>query len=267
MAGYDLHMHSLASDGRLPAAKLVEEAVALGLQGIALTDHDNVAGLSEAIAAAEARDLEFIPGVEFTTDYGDQEAHILGYEIDYTLPELTHKFQIIKTARLERAREIVMKLNRQGLPLVWEQVEPCLKQQGFVGRPAIFQLMEKNNLVDPLQRNKYFDYYLGSNGVAYVPHYEIETAEAIALILKAGGVPVLAHPGRQGNEGLIAELVDCGLQGLEVYYPTHSAEMIDGYLKLAEKYDLYVTGGSDFHGDPVHAPLGATVVAKIPWRR
>lgn len=264
MAGFDLHMHSVYSDGSLTPAELVEQAADLGLDGFALTDHDSVDGQEEAMVSATNHRILFISGVEITTDYGTKEAHILGYNIDYHLPELVAKFETIIAARVKRAKQIIAKLNRHRIPLTWEMVSERTNGR-FVGRPHIFKAMEALDMVDPLQRNRYFDYYLGQNGVAYVPHQEIETAEAIQLILKAGGIPVLAHPGRNGNEALIVDLVKYGLKGLEVYYPAHNPEMIKYYLDLAERYHLYATGGSDYHGDLGHARMGEAVAPTVGW--
>jgi predicted metal-dependent phosphoesterase TrpH len=264
MAGFDLHMHSIYSDGSLVPAELAKQAAEIGLEGFALTDHDSVDGQEEAEKTAKLYRVLFIPGVEITTDYGNKEAHILGYNIDYRLPELTAKFETILTARVKRAKQIIAKLNRHRVPLTWEMVAGRTNGR-FVGRPHIFKAMEAMDLVDPLQRNAYFDYYLGQNGVAYVPHQEIETAEAIRLILKAGGIPVLAHPGRNSNEAFIADLVGYGLKGLEVYYPSHTSEMVKFYLGLAERYHLYATGGSDYHGDMSHATMGEAVAPALGW--
>ncbi|HOP75409.1 MAG TPA: PHP domain-containing protein [Bacillota bacterium] len=264
MAGYDLHIHSSYSDGTLTPAELVEHAVEIGLDGIALTDHDSVDGIPEAIRAAREKNLQLIPGVEITTDYGNQEAHILGYGIDYRHPELTAKFETIMAARIDRARQMVEKLKRHGIPITWEMVE---KQSNgrFIGRPHIFKALIAMDLVHPAYRRQSFEHYLGQNGLAYVPHQEIETGEAIQLILKAGGIPVLAHPGRQGNQLFIEKLIDYGLKGLEVYYPAHDSGMVKQLLDIAERYHLYVTGGSDFHGDLGHGQMGEAVVTEIGW--
>lgn len=264
MAGYDLHMHSLYSDGSFTPTKLVEHAVEIGLDGIALTDHDSVDGIPEAVNAARDKKLRFIPGVEITTDYGNKEAHILGYGIDYHHPELVTKFEMIMSARIDRAKLMVEKLNRHGIPITWEMVQRQTNGR-FIGRPHIFKALIAMDLVHPAYRNQYFEHYLGQNGLAYVPHQEIETGEAIQLILKAGGIPVLAHPGRQGTQHFVEELIDFGLKGLEVYYPAHGPDMVQHLLKLAERYQLYVTGGSDFHGDMGHGRMGEAVVPEIGW--
>lgn len=264
MAGFDLHMHSIYSDGNKTPAELARQAAEIGLEGFALTDHDSVDGQEEAQRAASHHRVLFIPGVEITTDYGNREAHILGYNIDYHLPELVAKFETIIAGRVKRAKAMIAKLNQHGIPLTWEMVAGRTNGR-FVGRPHIFKAMEAIGRVDPLQRRAYFDYYLGQNGIAYVPHQEIETEEAIRLILNAGGIPVLAHPGRNGNEALIAELVGYGLKGLEVFYPSHTPEMIQFYLKMAERYHLYITGGSDYHGDTSHAAMGEAVASKVSW--
>lgn len=262
--GFDLHTHSKCSDGSLTPAELIQEAVAKGLDGISLTDHDTVDGIDEAIAEAKRLHFTFIPGVEFTTDYGDKEAHILGYNFDYKNQAIRRKFETVLEARNHRARQMVERLNKHGLRITWEQVKEHTSGR-FIGRPHIFKTMEQLGLVQFEHREEIFNYYLGVNGVAYVPHQEIETTEAVSLIREAGGIPVLAHPGRIGTEEFIERLVEFGLQGLEVYYPSHTPEMIAHFFNLAEHYGLYATGGSDYHGSFGRAQLGEAQAPTLPW--
>lgn len=263
---YDLHTHSTCSDGRLNPRELILKAREIkDITGIALTDHDNTDGLIEASRAASECGLSFIYGVEFTTDFYNREAHILGYNIDINNTALREKFALLKKARFERVHEMVDKLEQHGLNISWDEVSDVFKTHGFAGRALLFRVMKERGLIDPLQRQKYFNYYIGSGGVAYVPHRGIETIESIELIIAAGGIPVLAHPGRLGEESIIKKLAAVGLQGIEAYYPTHTKDMTKKYLKLAETYHLLVTGGSDFHADKAHAQLGCVGVSELPW--
>lgn len=264
--GYDLHTHSKCSDGSLTPAELIRQAVSQGLDGIALTDHDTVDGIKEALSEAEQLDFTLIPGVEFTTDYGVNEAHILGYRFDYENPVLLQKFETILEARNRRALEMIGRLNKNRIPLTWEQVKEQASGR-FIGRPHIFKAMERAGFVNHEHRDAVFDYYLGTQGVAYVPHQEIDTIEAIKLLVAAGGIPVLAHPARIGTEKFIEELVGYGLQGLEVYYPSHTPEMIAHYLNMAQRYHLYVTGGSDYHGNFGRSALGEAQAPILPWTK
>lgn len=261
---YDLHVHSTYSDGTLAPSEVLDRAIAKGLKGIALTDHDNVDGIAEALAEAKKRNFQLIPGVEITTDFGDYEAHILGYNFDWQHPRLLQKLEQIVASRVRRAQSMIEKLNHHHVPVTWEQVLKFSNGR-FVGRPHIFKAMEAIGYVDREHRNSVFDYYLGQSGVAYIPHQEIETKEAIELILDAGGIPVLAHPGRVGADHLIEQFAGWGLRGIEVYYPSHTQELIDQLLIVAEKLQLYVTGGSDFHGRLGQAELGDAQVSELPW--
>ncbi len=260
--GFDLHTHSTYSDGSLKPEELIQKAVKSGLDGIALTDHDTVAGIKKALAEAEKNDYPFLPGIELTTDYGDSEAHILGYNFDYTCPKLLQKLDAILESRNERARLIVKKLNKARIPLSWEKVKAETKSR-FVGRAHIYRALQSSGLIPAMAGREAFGYYLGKNGLAYVPHQEIGTLEAINLIIETGGIPVLAHPGRMVNDQIIAKLVKNGLQGIEAYYPTHTAKQTKAYLGLAEKYRLIVTGGSDYHGAFSQTRLGDGQVTEI----
>ncbi len=260
--GYDLHTHSIYSDGTLKPAELINKAIDRGLSGIALTDHDSIGGISEAVLEAARHQYTFVPGVELTTDYGNSEVHVLGYNFDLHHQALLSKLEKIVESRNERAKLIIQKLKQNNLPLSWEKVRAQTTSR-FIGRSHIFRALEREGMISREHRQGAFDYYLGKNGVAYVPHSEIGTFEAIELIESAGGIAVLAHPGRMNNDALIPEFVDGGLKGLEVYYPTHNPQQTAKYLELARKYHLFCTGGSDYHGALSHARLGDAQVEKI----
>jgi predicted metal-dependent phosphoesterase TrpH len=264
--GYDLHIHSTYSDGVFKPVELIEKAMSRGVTGIALTDHDTIAGISEALEEAWRRNFEFVPGIELTTDYGSTEVHILGYDFDLQAPKLLSKLDVIVEARNERARIIVEKLNKFGIPLAWEKVLAKTTSK-FVGRTHIFKALEAEGLFHPEHRQDAFEYYLGNNGLAYEPHREINTFEAVELIAASGGIPVLAHPGRMENDRLICELYEAGLKGLEVYYPSHTPDLVTRYLEIANRYHLFVTGGTDFHSSLNQIKIGDYQVKEIEWRR
>ena len=260
--GYDLHVHSIYSDGTLKPAVLVAKAMAKGLNGLALTDHDTIAGLPEATLAARELKLTFIPGVELTTDYGDKEVHVLGYNFLDQGNQLAKKLETVIASRNDRARLIIKKLNQHSIPLTWEQVQ-AQTTSNFVGRTHIFRALENARLIPKEHSWGAFNYYLGKNGVAYVPHQELGTREAIDLINNTQGISVLAHPGRMGEDALIRELIDFGLQGIEIFYPAHTPEMVAHYLKVAADFKLIVTGGSDYHGAFSHTKMGDAQVPEV----
>lgn len=257
---YDLHTHTTASDGRLTPAQLVQEAKERGLAGLGVTDHDSVGGLDEALAAGKERGLLVIPGIELTADAAKSEVHLLGYWVDHHHPLLQQRLDEVRTARLDRARTMVHRLWTLGLKVSWEKVLEEAGPSRFVGRSHIFRAMVAQGLVPLAQKKEFFQHYLGQNGLAYVPHYYLPWQEAMHLILKTGGVPVLAHPGRMTEPlSILPTLVEEGLRGLEVYYPTHTPAEVASFRRVAASYHLIITGGTDYHGDSpeVQAPLGS----------
>lgn len=241
----DLHIHTQASDGALTPAQVVERAVAQGLKAIAITDHDIIDGCRPAIEAAADR-LEVIPGVEINTEWGSKEVHILGYYIDLADQKFLEELKNLRQVRLDRIVKIVRKLNDIGVKVNLDRVLE-LAGAGTIGRPHVALAMIENGYVSTIQEA--FAGYIGYGAPAYVPRYKLLPEEAVQIILKAGGVPVLAHPGLIGEDELIPHLAAHGLQGLEVYYPEHGPEQIDHYAQKAKEYGLVITGGSDFHGN------------------
>jgi predicted metal-dependent phosphoesterase TrpH len=243
----DLHVHSTASDGRLSPTQVIKEAAGRGLKYIALTDHDTVAGIAEAKAAAAGfRGLQVIPGIEISTDIPQGEVHVLGYFIDYTDPGLLAKLEDFKNSRLKRAEKMVSKLEGLGIPVEWRRVKE-LAGTSTIGRPHIAQAMLEKGYVPSFKDA--FDDYLGHGKPAYVEREKMLPAEAVAIIVKAGGLPVLAHPlTTEDPEGLVTELVPAGLVGLESYYNGYTSEEVEGLLAMAARHKLIATGGSDFHG-------------------
>lgn len=247
MGRVDLHVHSTASDGRLSPAEVIREAAARGLVYIALTDHDSVDGIAAAKATAQSfPNLTVIPGIEISTDIPQGEVHILGYFIDYKDPEFLAKLEEFKNSRLRRAEQMVAKLEGLGVHIDWRRVLE-IAGTSTIGRPHIAQaMMEKDHV--PSFKDA-FDEYLGHGKPAYVDREKMLPAEAAAIIVKAGGLPVLAHPfTTEDPEGLISELKPAGLVGMEAYYKDYTAEEVESLVALAQKHALIATGGSDFHG-------------------
>jgi len=250
VSGIDLHVHSNASDGRLSPAEIVSRSVARGLAVIALTDHDTVDGIGPALEAARAfASLKVIPGVEISTDIPAGEAHVLGYFIDYNDPDLLADLERMRDSRRVRARKMVARLADLGLTMQWERVLE-IAGGATVGRPHVAQaLMEKGHIKSFPEA---FTRYIGRDGPAYVERDKMTPAQAVALILRANGLPVLAHPFTVPDpEAMVAELQTAGLIGIEVYYKDFSDDDISRLLSLSERYGLIPTGGTDYHGlDP-----------------
>jgi predicted metal-dependent phosphoesterase TrpH len=247
----DLHTHSTASDGTMAPKDLVRLASERGLKAIALTDHDTIDGLAEAVVAGQRWGIEVIPGVEISARHPGGSMHILGYFLDYKDARLDERLAVLKQARKDRNPQIIAKLNALGIPLTLAQVER-ISAGGQMGRPHIARAMYEGGYVRSLQEA--FDIYLGNQGKAYVEKFRFPPEEAIGMIREAKGVPGLAHPFTLGlnPEALreqLRELARLGLAGLEVFYPEHSPEQEALYLSLARELGLLVTGGSDFHGD------------------
>jgi len=254
----DLHIHSTTSDGRLTPAEVVKEAAERGLKFMSLTDHDTVDGIAPAKAAVQSfPGLKLIPGIEISTDIPDGEVHVLGYFIDYTSRELGAKLARFRNSRLNRARGMVAKLDKLGVHLDWERVQQ-IAGSSVMGRPHIAQAMLEKGYIDTFKQA--FTDYIGRDGPAYVEREKVTPAEAVALIIKARGLAVLAHPFTAGDpEAMTIELKSAGLVGIETYYNGYSDEEIDLLVKLAQRHNLITTGGSDFHGiDSSETVIGGT---------
>lgn len=254
----DLHVHTNFSDGLLSPEAVVKKARDAGLSAVAITDHDCVDGIEPALAAGRQLGVKVIPGVEFTTDIPETEIHILGYFIDYKAPWLLELLAKIRDDRVNRVGKIVDKLNALGVKITKDDIMK-LADKGFVGRPHVARALVKIGAVRNIQEA--FNRYLDTGGPAYVAHFKLTPAEAVETVLKAGGVPVFAHPGISEKDEIIPELVAKGLAGIEVYYSRHSDQQVSHYRSICEKYGLLLTGGSDFHGSLVRdIALGAVTV-------
>lgn len=241
----DLHIHSNFSDGTDSPEEVVKLAAAAGLTTIALTDHDTVGGIDPAWEAGSRLGLEVIPGIEFTTENPRAEIHILGYFLDRQDPELLAILANIQQGRIDRIYKIVEKLQGLGVTIDTEDVF-AISGRRSPGRPHVARVLIQQGAVANFREA--FSRYLDFRAPAYVPHYRLLPTEAVQLVKKAGGIPVFAHPAVSNCDDLIPELIAAGLRGLEVYYFGYYADQIQHYLGLARKYDLLVTGGSDYHG-------------------
>ncbi len=247
MSKVDLHLHSTASDGGLSPEELVLKSAELGLTAIAIADHDSVDGIVPALVAAKAFPrLRVIPGVEISSDISHGEAHVLGYFIDYTDPELQATLAKLRDSRRERAQGMITKLGDLGIHIEWQRVQE-IAGSGSIGRPHIAQAMLEKGYIASIKEA--FTKYISRDGPAYVERAKMTPAETVKLILRASGLPVLAHPLTVNDpKMMIAELKTAGLVGIEAYYNGYSADEVNRLVSLADRYNLIASGGSDFHG-------------------
>lgn len=245
----ELHTHTTYSDGILTPQKLVERATNAGVKALAITDHDTLHGWDEAIAAAIPYDLEIIPGVELSTVHNGRSLHILGYYPQKEL--LANPLEERLAGRKRRAKQMVDNLAAMGYPLELGAMDSNMA----FGRPHIANALVKAGYVN--SREEAFTRFLGESQPAYVHYEKFSIQEGISLIRNCGGVPVWAHPYlfRGGTvEEVLPELVEAGLMGIEVYHPHHGNNKVNRLKQLCQKYDLLITGGTDYHGSDLEHP-------------
>lgn len=247
----DLHVHSIYSDGTLRPSALVELALLRGLTALSITDHDTAEGTGEALAAAGDTGLEVVPGIELSVVNNGRHLHLLGYYIDQDNSEMNGALADIQAARITRNGRIIEKLRGLGLEIAMSEVE-AKSAVGQTGRPHIAQVLVEKKIARSM--DDAFARFLKRGAVGYVPRLVLDAERAITLIRGAGGIAVLAHPVTIDNSlrmipEIVEQLVGAGLGGIEVYYPIHSTRNQKQLSALASRYDLVVTGGSDYHGD------------------
>ena len=256
----DLHVHTTASDGTDAPAAAVEKGFAIGLKAMAITDHDTVSGVAEAQSAGARLGIEVVAGIEVSSDYRDNNVHILGYFIDPLSPALRPVLDWVRTERDERNEKIVALLAADGFDISMEQLNE--EYPGAVlGRPHMAEHLMRRGYADSVKDA--FDRYLSESSPYYLPKRRISIARAVEVILASGGVPVLAHPLQyRYPENEVVEMIEhakaLGIQALECYYSEHSPGQQAWLLSMAEKYGLGVSGGSDYHGTrKTHISLGS----------
>ena len=245
----DLHTHSHYSDGTLSPRKLMERAKVKGIDVVALTDHDNVAGIQEMKQYGHAYGIECVPAIEISGNYGKQEFHILGYYIDDQHQELHQALEAWGRIRFRQVEKMCGRLNDLGYGISLHSVLEMAKTRTIGIHLLGLALRESGYAKSIDEANKKL---ISKQSSAYVERENIEPGEIIGLIHKTGGIPILAHPCISENTSYIPELIDHGLRGIEVYYPRHTEEEVAALMQIAAKHKLLVTGGSDYHG-----PLGA----------
>jgi predicted metal-dependent phosphoesterase TrpH len=253
----DLHMHTTYSDGASDPKALVKAVVSTGVKAFAVTDHDTTAGkhlLQEALRESGS-DVTLIPGIEINTHWQRKEVHILGYFIDDSHEYLQDIMTKHRQARLVQAEAVIAKLRRHArVSITLEDVMRYAHREGSVGRPhlarAIVQRGGAANISEAFKK------YLNYESPTYIGRETASPHEAVEAIYESGGIAVVAHPAdMQGFEGLVSELMNYGLMGIEAYHKSHTPAMMRQHTELARKHDLIVTGGTDYHGMPEKYPV------------
>ncbi len=266
----DLHTHTTASDGLLAPDALVRLAKENGVGVLAVADHDSTDGVDAAMRAGAHAAVEVIPAVEINTDVNEAEVHVLGYYVDHHLPWFQEFLGRLRDGRVNRAAKMVEKLNALGVRLDFARVQALAA--GAIGRPHVARALVDAGVVASTEEA--FEKFLGRNGPAYVERLKITPQDAVQIILRAGGIPVLAHPGWGVKDEVIPPLVEAGLEGLEVYYPDHTPAMVTHFLEITQRLGLLTTGGTDFHGGdlatktlPGHQYVPEECVVELKARR
>ena len=250
MSRLDLHLHTTHSDGSCTPTEVVTMAHRAGVTALAITDHDIMTGVTEAITAGQQCGIEIIPGVEISSIAGNSELHVLGYFLDRQDSDLLARLKTLRDERHRRNPQIIERLQTLGIDITYDEVR-ALAGSDSVGRPHIARALMDKRVVTSAKEA--FDRFLAEGKPAYVPRVLPSPAEAIRWIKAARGLAVLAHPtwvkvAEQSLVDLVRQLKADGLDGVEVYYSTHAARQTREYLGLAQQLGLLVTGGSDFHG-------------------
>lgn len=263
----DLHTHTNASDGVLSPSALVGRAVERGIQVLSITDHDTVKGLEPAATAAQEGGIQFLAGIELSVTLEGEEIHLLAYGFEPTHAGLQRHLEAMQEARRERAWTIVERLRNQGVEVEDEELRADIASTHAVGRPHVAAALVRAGHVDT--PGEAFEHYLGRGQPGYVTKPAFAASKALALVHEAGGVGVLAHPGHWTSGTQVRRLVDAGLDGLETHHPSHDASLRSYYERLARGYDLFTTGGSDYHGrtDEEETHFGTVGVSQAEWER
>lgn len=247
----DLHVHSYYSDGSMSPGQLVRAAQRLGLTALSLTDHDTTDGVGEAVEAGAGLGVEIVPGLELSVTLDESSVHLLGYFFDIDNPGLRAVLGRLQEGRKNRNTAILERLNQLGIAISEEELAAA-SGQGQSGRPHIATLLVRKGVVRNM--DEAFSRYLARGGKAYQPRYVLAAADAIGVVQQAGGLVVLAHPQQLEKAGkdvaaIIGRLRALGLDGVEVYYPTHSRAFRKKLMAIAKRHGLAISGGSDYHGE------------------
>ncbi|GGG89452.1 PHP domain-containing protein [Paenibacillus radicis (ex Gao et al. 2016)] len=273
----DLHTHTTASDGTRQPADNVRLAKEAGLSAVAITDHDTMAGVEEAIAEGERIGITVVPGVELSTVAEGRDIHILGYYTDWRDVLWQERLAGLRGTRDQRNEMIVERLVQLGVSITMDEViraaasseaagdgngSSARAKGKTIGRPHIAEVLLNKGVVSTMKEA--FDLYLAEGAAAYVNPPRLHPFEAIEWIREAGGTSVIAHPGLYGDDELVEKIVRRGIEGIEAYHSDHDAEAEARYVQMAERHGLLVTGGSDYHGERqgkvFHGAIGSRTV-------
>lgn len=251
MRNFDLHSHSTFSDGTMTPAALAARAKANGVDVWAMTDHDEVGGIAMARAAAAELDLPYVPGVEISITWSGQTVHIVGLQIDETHPTLVNGLASVRGGREQRAREMSAQLEAAGIPGAFEGALKFVGNPDLISRTHFARYLLESGVCADLQEA--FSKYLGDGQLGYVPHRWATLQNSVDWIRAAGGIAVIAHPGRYkfsdtAFDALFGEFKDLGGAGIEVTTGSHMPDQYDYYAKVANTYGFLASRGSDFHG-------------------
>lgn len=247
----DLHIHSTYSDGTFTPKEIIDKAVEKNLKLISITDHDNIDCLEESKKYTKEKNINFLSGIELSSDYEGKDIHILGYFLNENDKKFIDKLQELKNERESRTEKIIKRLNQFKINITYQDVLNESKSD-LISRSHIAGALLKKGYVKT--RGEAFSRYLGDSGLAYFPKTNFKVEEAVKLIKSNGGLAVIAHPalapfGHDKMNILIRKLMKIGLDGVEVFYPSFSKKELEFYKKYAKKNNLILTGGSDFHGN------------------
>ena len=252
----DFHMHSIYSDGVKSPEELLRHALDCNVSMMALTDHDEIDGIKALRTAQLELDpnetIKIINGCEFSADYKDKSIHILGYRFDETNKELRDFIEYFKSKREERIDEIIRRCNNAGYFISKDELLKKFPKTQAYGRPHIGQLLIDGGYAKDI--NDVFKDILRKDSPCYVPKVKIEVPYIIDIIHKAGGLAVMAHPKLVTSDEYVVEMLAYDFDGIEVYHTKHNDDDVKRYKALAKEHNLFITGGSDYHGIPGKAP-------------
>lgn len=246
----DLHVHSTASDGSLKPSEVIWLAKEINLRAVALTDHDTIDGIDDALETGKTAGIEVIPGIELSCSYNNKEIHMVGLFINHKNAFFCEKLDELKLTRDSRNYEMADKFNEIGIPITFEEIRDHYPD-AIITRAHFASYLHEKGYVSSVKDA--FDRYLNDRGPCFVPRSKMPASETIRLIHDAGGVAILAHPilYRMGNNALaemVSSLAHCGLDGIEAIYSTYNSSDESLIRRLAKENNLVISGGSDFHG-------------------
>jgi len=246
----DLHTHSNKSDGSMSPVELIDEAKKVGLSAIALTDHDTIDGLDEAIKHGNEIGIKVIPGVELSCEYNGKDVHIVGLFIDQHNKEFNSQLRAFVDSRDIRNKKMCQKLTDAGMPVIYEEMVEMYGDSVLTRAHYARYMLEKGYIKS---LSEAFERYIGDHSPYYIPREKVTPKQGVELILSAGGIPILAHPilyklGKEAMDNLVSSLKEYGLVGIEAIYSTYTSADERYIREIAKRYSLLISGGSDFHG-------------------